>query len=153
MKQGMKSVMVISKRARAVARPSMRPCPAILAGRSLRRSFALFLCAMPGILHLECLSHRSGGARARKFPIAFSLFQFDPVADPASGGLMDDEAAFFADWQNHLAEALEEIGRWHMPFGKYGPKNYPPNGVPLYDLPDEYVIWFQHNGFPKGRLG
>ncbi len=66
---------------------------------------------------------------------------------------MDDEAAFFADWRNHLADALELIGRWHMPFGKYGPQHYPPHGVPLYDLPEEYVIWFQHNGFPKGRLG
>lgn len=66
---------------------------------------------------------------------------------------MDEEAAFLRDWQNHLAEALEEIGRWHMPFGKYGPQQYPPKGVPLYDLPDEYVIWFKHNGFPKGRLG
>ena len=66
---------------------------------------------------------------------------------------MNDDAAFLADWRNHLAEALEEIGRWHMPFGKYGPKHFPPKGVPLYDLPDEYVIWFQHNGFPTGRLG
>ena len=66
---------------------------------------------------------------------------------------MDDEAAFLKDWQHHLAEALELIGRWHMPFGKYGPQHFPPKGVPLYDLPEEYVIWFQHNGFPKGRLG
>ena len=66
---------------------------------------------------------------------------------------MDEEAAFLADWRHHLAEALELIGRWHMPFGKYGPQHYPPRGVPLYDLPEEYVIWFQHNGFPKGRLG
>lgn len=67
--------------------------------------------------------------------------------------IMDEEAAFLNDWQQHLGEALAEIGRWHMPFGKYGPQHYPPKGVPLYDLPEEYVIWFQHNGFPKGRLG
>lgn len=66
---------------------------------------------------------------------------------------MDDETAFLRDWQANLAEALAEIGRYHMPFGKYGPKYYPPKGVPLYDLPDEYVIWFRHNGFPKGKLG
>ena len=66
---------------------------------------------------------------------------------------MDDEEAFLRDWQAHMAEALALIGRWHMPFGKYGPQHYPPKGVPLYDLPDEYVIWFKHNGFPKGKLG
>ena len=66
---------------------------------------------------------------------------------------MEEEAAFLKNWQENMAEALAEIGRWHMPFGKYGPQNYPPKGVPLYDLPEEYVIWFQHNGFPKGRLG
>lgn len=49
---------------------------------------------------------------------------------------------------------LEEIGRTFMPFGKYGPKNHPPNGVPIYDIPAEYLGWFANKaGFPKGRLG
>lgn len=49
---------------------------------------------------------------------------------------------------------LEEIGRAHMPFGKYGPAHYPPSGVPIYDLPAEYLGWFEKKGgFPKGRLG
>lgn len=48
---------------------------------------------------------------------------------------------------------LEEIGRAHMPFGKYGPEFYPPRGVPVFDLPPEYLAWFAERGFPKGRLG
>ncbi len=52
------------------------------------------------------------------------------------------------------AQTLAEIGRWHMPFGRYGPKEYPPRGVPLFDLPFEYLQWFTHHGgFPSGRLG
>jgi len=48
---------------------------------------------------------------------------------------------------------LVEIGRMRMPFGRFGPKDYPPAGVPLVDLPPEYLIWFKQRGFPKGRLG
>ncbi|MDE0825852.1 MAG: DUF3820 family protein [Akkermansiaceae bacterium] len=48
---------------------------------------------------------------------------------------------------------LEEIGRMHMPFGMFGPKGYPPAGVPIIDLPPEYLAWFKERGFPKGRLG
>ena len=49
---------------------------------------------------------------------------------------------------------LEEIGRTCMPFGKHGPAHHPPNGVPIYDLPVEYLAWFAaKGGFPKGRLG
>lgn len=40
-----------------------------------------------------------------------------------------------------------------MPFGKYGIQAYPPAGVPIMDLPPEYLAWFQERGFPKGRLG
>ncbi len=52
-----------------------------------------------------------------------------------------------------LADALEDIAEWRMPFGKYGPQLCPPHGVPLYDLPLEYLLWFKQKGFPKGRLG
>ncbi len=59
---------------------------------------------------------------------------------------------------NDLAERmrsdLEEIGRTRMPFGKYGPQHFPPNGIPIYDIPAEYLGWFANKaGFPKGRLG
>ena len=40
-----------------------------------------------------------------------------------------------------------------MPFGMFGPKDYPPRGVPIIDLPPEYLAWFKERKFPKGRLG
>jgi hypothetical protein len=33
-----------------------------------------------------------------------------------------------------------------MPFGKFA-------GRPLYDLPLDYLLWFQQKGYPKGKLG
>jgi len=48
---------------------------------------------------------------------------------------------------------LGEIGDTRMPFGKFGSKTYPPRGVPIIDLPPEYLDWFKERGFPKGRLG
>jgi len=48
---------------------------------------------------------------------------------------------------------LLEIGNTRIPFGKFGIKSYPPSGVPIMDLPPEYLSWFQERGFPKGRLG
>ncbi len=41
----------------------------------------------------------------------------------------------------------------NMPFGMFGPQNYPPGGVPIIDLPIEYLAWFEVRGFPKGKLG
>ena len=57
------------------------------------------------------------------------------------------------DTEAAAAAQLELIGRYHMPFGMFGPKNYPPKGVPIYDLPAEYLAWFALKGFPEGRLG
>ena len=48
---------------------------------------------------------------------------------------------------------LEEISQTHIPFGKFGIKAYPPAGVPIMDLPLEYLTWFHERGYPKGRLG
>ena len=48
---------------------------------------------------------------------------------------------------------LNEVSNSYMPFGRFGPKEYPPWGVPIYDLPPEYLQWFAERGFPKGRLG
>lgn len=53
------------------------------------------------------------------------------------------------DFRNLLAE----IGDAYMPFGRFGPKYFPPRGVPIMDLPPEYLQWFAERGFPKGRLG
>lgn len=48
---------------------------------------------------------------------------------------------------------LGEIGSTCIPFGKFGPKFYPPRGIAIMDLPPEYLAWFKERGFPKGRLG
>jgi uncharacterized protein (DUF3820 family) len=56
--------------------------------------------------------------------------------------------------QEAMRADLEAIGRTFMPFGKFGPQHFPPNGIPIYDLPAEYLTWFaQKNLWPKGRLG
>lgn len=52
-----------------------------------------------------------------------------------------------------MAADLAEITRTRMPFGKFGPANFPPLGVPIYDLPVEYLAYFAAKGFPRGRLG
>lgn len=33
-----------------------------------------------------------------------------------------------------------------MPFGKYA-------GLRLLDLPEPYLLWFEREGFPHGKLG
>ena len=48
---------------------------------------------------------------------------------------------------------LGEIGNTVMPFGRFGPDKFPPHGIPIMDLPPEYLHWFRGSGFPKGRLG
>lgn len=49
---------------------------------------------------------------------------------------------------------LAAIEQLHMPFGKFGPAHFPPRGIPIYDLPVEYLTWFAERGkFPHGRLG
>jgi uncharacterized protein (DUF3820 family) len=39
-----------------------------------------------------------------------------------------------------------KLAQWEMPFGKY-------QGKRLIDLPEEYLFWFQKQGFPNGELG
>ena len=58
------------------------------------------------------------------------------------------------DLAQRMQADLDEIGRTCMPFGKYGPQHFLPHGVPIYDIPAEYLGWFANKaGFPKGRLG
>lgn len=53
-----------------------------------------------------------------------------------------------------LQADLAAIEQLHMPFGKFGPAHFPPRGIPIYDLPVEYLTWFAERGkFPSGRLG
>jgi uncharacterized protein (DUF3820 family) len=64
---------------------------------------------------------------------------------------MSSDEERLRDW---MAADFADIARTHMPFGKFGPEHFPPRGVPLYDLPVEYLAWFaRKGGFPKGRLG
>jgi uncharacterized protein (DUF3820 family) len=53
--------------------------------------------------------------------------------------LMDQDSVLTND--NLIA-----LVREHMPFGKY-------QGHLIADLPEEYLLWFNKKGFPKGRLG
>jgi uncharacterized protein (DUF3820 family) len=41
---------------------------------------------------------------------------------------------------------LLKLCNTRMPYGRY-------NGWYLLDLPEPYVVWMSHNGFPKGELG
>lgn len=43
-------------------------------------------------------------------------------------------------------EDLKTIASLPMPFGKY-------KGRVLIDLPEAYLLWFEKEGFPTGRLG
>jgi uncharacterized protein (DUF3820 family) len=44
--------------------------------------------------------------------------------------------------QKLLVEAINQV----MPFGKY-------SGRRLLELPEPYLVWFNQQGFPKGKLG
>ncbi|MCB1209532.1 MAG: DUF3820 family protein [Verrucomicrobiales bacterium] len=58
------------------------------------------------------------------------------------------------DLAAEMARDMEEISRMKMPYGKFGPQHFPPDGVPIYDLPAEYLGWFANKaGWPKGKLG
>jgi len=43
-------------------------------------------------------------------------------------------------------EQIVELLAARMPFGKY-------KGQLLLDLPEPYLVWFQRQGFPRGKLG
>jgi uncharacterized protein (DUF3820 family) len=58
-----------------------------------------------------------------------------------------------ADFEAELERLLRLTAGMRMPFGKFGPKECPPNGVPVYDLPYEYLRYFERRGYPKGSLG
>lgn len=41
---------------------------------------------------------------------------------------------------------LLKLATWEMPFGRF-------RGKILIELPEEYLFWFNANGFPDGKLG
>ena len=43
-------------------------------------------------------------------------------------------------------QLLKDLATMHMPFGKY-------KGRLICDLPETYLVWFQQEGFPPGKLG
>jgi uncharacterized protein (DUF3820 family) len=52
-----------------------------------------------------------------------------------------DEAA-----AKRAREDWEKLRTWRMPFGKFKDR-------PLYDIPAEYLCWFEQRGWPEGDLG
>jgi len=60
---------------------------------------------------------------------------------------------FTAIERDDFRRLLAELATARMPFGRFGIKEQPPSGVPLIDLPIEYLVWFKQRGFPNGRLG
>lgn len=47
---------------------------------------------------------------------------------------------------NLASNELQLLATTPMPFGKH-------RGMLLIDLPESYVVWFQEQGFPDGKLG
>ncbi|GAB3517010.1 DUF3820 family protein [Emticicia fontis] len=41
---------------------------------------------------------------------------------------------------------IKELVTFRMPFGKYKDRL-------ICDLPEHYLLWFQREGFPEGKLG
>ncbi len=41
---------------------------------------------------------------------------------------------------------LTQLVSMEMPFGKY-------KGIKICNLPENYLLWFRQQGFPKGNLG
>lgn len=67
--------------------------------------------------------------------------------------MTSDESSGGQTLENHLRQTLSLLKTYRMPFGRFGPKNFPPHGVPVYELPYEYLRYFERRGYPEGRLG
>ena len=76
-------------------------------------------------------------------------------ADEPSQAELSQTEPSQADQLQKLAAYFEDLTRYRMPFGRYGPDNFPPAGKLIYELPHEYRNWFKEKGggFPKGKLG
>lgn len=58
-----------------------------------------------------------------------------------------------SDYTPDLRLVLEQLTYYRIPFGMFGPKQYPPKGVLLVDLPMEYLSYFHNRTYPKGNIG
>lgn len=58
-----------------------------------------------------------------------------------------------ADINSEIHRLLIELADSRMPFGKFGPAKFPPHGLPVYELPYEYLRFFERKGYPAGKLG
>ena len=94
------------------------------------------------------MSERKGNKKQHFAPRDFVIRHPASVIYPPHR--MDSLDENLRDW---IASDLADIGGTFMPFGKYGPDHYPPHGVPLFDLPLEYLCWFGKKGWPQGRIG
>ena len=68
-------------------------------------------------------------------------------------GMSSGEEINPSDYTADLKVVLEQLTYYRMPFGMFGPKQYPPKGVLLVDLPLEYLSYFHNRTYPKGYLG
>lgn len=50
------------------------------------------------------------------------------------------------EFEAKAREDWEKLRTWKMPFGKY-------SGRYLYEIPAEYLCWFEQKGWPEGDLG
>lgn len=57
------------------------------------------------------------------------------------------------DINSDIQRLLIELADSRMPFGKFGPEKYPPRGLPVYELPYEYLRFFERKSYPSGKLG
>ncbi|MDT8390915.1 MAG: DUF3820 family protein [Lentisphaeria bacterium] len=57
------------------------------------------------------------------------------------------------DINSAIHRLLTELADSRMPFGKFGPEKFPPRGLLIYELPYEYLRFFERKGYPAGKLG
>jgi uncharacterized protein (DUF3820 family) len=70
----------------------------------------------------------------------------EPSGPPPGGDASGGEGPPGVPDRAAVAAFFHDLARYTMPFGRYA-------GRRLYDLPHEYLLWFQHQGFPQGKLG
>ena len=55
--------------------------------------------------------------------------------------------------EQYIRQTMELLLSYRMPFGKFGPEAFPPDGLPIYELPYEYLRYFERRSYPRGKLG